>query len=239
MITAFYSFRLISLTFLSYPNAPKKDYEHTHEQPLIVVLPYVILSVLAIFFGYLAKDLFIGPGSDFLSTALFVHPKHIVLVEAEFSLPLFYKLLPAIGSFRGAVVALILYNMPSFTFPIEKRESSNSLSMFNRELYRFFNGKYFFDVIYNHYLINRALETGLITSKVLDRGLVEKIGPFGFTDTFYKTSHQIASLDTGVVTSYALYIILGLISLTLFLFTPVFTGFVTDIRIVLVFSIRL
>ena len=67
MITAFYSFRLISLTFLTYPNAPKVDYENTHEQPLIVVLPYVILSLLAIFFGYLAKDLFVGQGSDFLS----------------------------------------------------------------------------------------------------------------------------------------------------------------------------
>lgn len=119
MITAFYSFRLISLTFLTYPNAPKGDYEHTHEQPLIVVIPYVILSLFAIFFGYVAKDLFVGPGSDFLSTALFIHPSHISLIEAEFSLPLFYKLLPAIGSLLGAVTALLLYNgagsLPDFT----------------------------------------------------------------------------------------------------------------------------
>lgn len=110
MITAFYSFRLISMTFLTYPNAPKGDYEHTHEQPLIVVVPYVILSLLAIFFGYLAKDLFVGPGSDFLSSALFIHPTHITLVEAEFGIPLFYKLLPAAGSMLGAATALLLYN---------------------------------------------------------------------------------------------------------------------------------
>ncbi len=110
VITAFYSFRLISLTFLTIPNAPKGDYEHTHEQPLIVVVPYVILSLLAIFFGYIAKDLFVGPGSDFLASSLFIHPSHITLVEAEFSISLFYKLLPAIGSFLGAAIAVLLYH---------------------------------------------------------------------------------------------------------------------------------
>lgn len=74
------------------------------------MVPYVLLSLLAIFFGFIAKDLFVGPGSDFLSSALFIHPNHITLVEAEFSIPLFYKLLPAVGSFMGAGLALFLYH---------------------------------------------------------------------------------------------------------------------------------
>jgi NADH-ubiquinone oxidoreductase chain 5 len=229
MITAFYSFRLISMTFLTYPNAPKGDYEHTHEQPLIVVVPYVILSLLAIFFGYLAKDLFVGPGSDFLSSALFIHPTHITLVEAEFGIPLFYKLLPAAGSMLGAATALLLYNRwPDLTVSLTGGPGY--------AMYKFFNGKYFFDVIYNNYIINKALSLGLVTSKVLDRGLVEKIGPFGLTGSFYNTSRQLATLDTGIITSYALYIILGLISITLLLFVPVLrdtTGSV--LRLVLLF----
>lgn len=233
MITAFYSFRLISMTFLTYPNAPKGDYEHTHEQPLIVVIPYVVLSLLAIFFGYLAKDLFVGPGSDFLSSALFIHPTHITLVEAEFAIPLFYKLLPAVGSLFGAGAALLLYHrLPEFTVNL----TQNKLGYM---LYSFFNGKYFFDVIYNHYIIKGALNLGLTTSKVLDRGLIEKVGPFGLTNSFYSTSRQIATLDTGVVTSYALYIILGFISLTLLLFVPVLAGAsidnIGDIRLMLLF----
>lgn len=113
-------------------------------------------------------------------------------------------------------------------------------------MYTFFNGKYFFDVIYNHYIINKALGLGLVTSKVLDRGLIEKVGPFGLTESFYNTSRQLAALDTGVVTSYALYIILGFISLTLLLFVPVLTvgeSFATDnigdLRIVLLFAFSL
>lgn len=218
MITAFYSFRLISMTFLTHPNAPKGDYEHTHEQPLIVAIPYVILSLLAIFFGFVMKDLFVGPGSDFLSSALFVHPSHITLIEAEFSLPLFYKLLPAVGSLLGAGSALLLYHrLPDFTVSLTQ-------SKLGYMLYSFFNGKYFFDVIYNHFVINKALGLGLVTSKVLDRGLIEKVGPFGLTYSLSNTSRQIATVDTGIITSYALYIILGFISLTLLLFVPLLSA---------------
>ena len=233
MITAFYSFRLISMTFLTTPNAPKGDYEHTHEQPLIVVIPYVILSLLAIFFGYVAKDAFVGPGSDFLSSALFIHPTHITLVEAEFSIPLFYKLLPAVGSALGAATALLLYHRLPY---LAVNLTMNKLGYM---MYTFFNGKYFVDVIYNNYIINNALGFGLVTSKVLDRGLVEKVGPFGLTGSFYNTSRQLATLDSGIITSYALYIILGFISLTLLLFVQVLPeGGVTglgDLRLVFLF----
>lgn len=212
------------MTFLTYPNAPKGDYEHTHEQPLIVVIPYVILSLLAIFFGYLRKDLFVGPGSDFLSSALFIHPTHITLVEAEFSLPLFYKLLPAVGSLLGAGTALLLYHRSGEHSSPAEFTVNLTQSKLGYMLYSFFNGKYFFDVIYNNYVINKALGLGLVTSKVLDRGLIEKVGPFGLTDTFYNASRQVATVDTGIITSYALYIILGFISLTLLIFVPVLTG---------------
>jgi NADH-ubiquinone oxidoreductase chain 5 len=53
------------------PNAPKGDYLHTHKAPTVIVIPLVILSILSVVFGDVAKDLFIGIGSDFLSTALF------------------------------------------------------------------------------------------------------------------------------------------------------------------------
>jgi NADH-ubiquinone oxidoreductase chain 5 len=110
MITAFYSFRLISMTFLTVPSAPKGDYEHTHEQPLIIAVPLLILAVLSICFGYLAKDSFVGMGSDMLSTALFVHPGNVTLVEAEFGLPTLIKLLPAIGTLLGASLSLLMYH---------------------------------------------------------------------------------------------------------------------------------
>jgi len=215
VFTAFYSFRLISLTFFTVPNAPKGDYLHAHEAPMIIVIPLVILSIMSIGFGYVAKDLFVGIGSDFLSAALFQHPDHISLVEAEFGLPLLLKLLPAIGSLFGAALAIYLYHVvPAFTIGLTDNTIGNAL-------YKFLNGKWLFDMAYNSYIISGGLRLGHVISKVIDRGVIELVGPYGFSNGLTNAGRSVASYDTGVITSYALYIILGLISFIFLLFAPV------------------
>jgi NADH-ubiquinone oxidoreductase chain 5 len=236
VFTAFYSFRLISLTFFTVPNAPKGDYLHAHEAPMIIVIPLVILSILSVVFGYIAKDAFVGVGSDFLSTSLFQHPDHISLIEAEFGLPLLLKLLPAIGSLFGAGLAVYLYHsVPSFTIGL----TNNSVGY---ALYTFLNGKWLFDVVYNKYIINGGLQLGHVISKVVDRGLIELVGPYGFSNVLTNTGRTVASYDTGVITSYALYIILGLISFIFLLFAPIMLNegavdsiFGGDIALILVY----
>lgn len=235
VLTRFYSFRLISLAFFTVPNSSKVDYLNTHEAPILIVIPLVILSILSIVFGYVAKDAFVGIGSDMLSGALFQHPNHISLVEAEFGLPLLLKLLPAIGSLFGAGLALYLYHAaPLFTIHLTD-------SPLGKTLYAFLNGKWLFDVCYNNYLITGGLKLGYTISKVIDRGIVELRGPFGLSNRLTSTSRNIASYDTGVVTSYALYITLGLITFLFLLFTPILLGsslehvFGGDIGLILVF----
>jgi NADH-ubiquinone oxidoreductase chain 5 len=236
VFTAFYSFRLISLTFFTVPNAPKGDYLHVHEAPMIIVIPLVILSIMSVVFGYIAKDAFVGVGSDFLSGALFQHPDHISLIEAEFGLPLLLKLLPAIGSLFGAGLAVYLYHVvPSFTINL----TNNSIG---HALYTFLNGKWLFDIVYNKYIISGGLGLGHIISKVIDRGSLEVVGPYGFTNILTNTGQSVASYDTGVITSYALYIILGLISFIFLLFAPIMlnegtmdTIFGGDIGLILVY----
>ncbi len=235
VFTAFYSFRLISLTFFTVPNAPKGDYLHAHEAPMIIVIPLVILSIMSIGFGYVAKDLFVGVGTDFLSTALFQHPNHISLIEAEFGLPQFLKLLPAIGSMFGAGLAVYLYHVvPQFTINLTD-------STLGKGIYSFLNGKWLFDSVINTMIIGGGLSLGHTISKVLDRGVIEMIGPYGFSTALTDTGQSIASYDTGVITSYALYIILGLISFIFLLFRPVLLGgtidsvFGGDIGLILVY----
>jgi len=215
VFTAFYSFRLISLTFFTVPNAPKGDYLHAHEADMITVIPLVILSIMSIAFGYVAKDLYVGVGTDFLSAALFQHPDHISLIEAEFGLPLVLKLLPAIGSLFGAFLALYLYHsVPAFTIGLTN-------NVIGKALYKFLNGKWLFDMAYNSYIIGGGLHVGHVISKVIDRGVIEMVGPYGFTAVLTNAGRSVGSYDTGVITSYALYIILGLISFIFLLFAPV------------------
>jgi len=231
VLTAFYSFRLISLVFLSYPNAPKSDYLHSHEAGVAVVIPLTVLSLFSIFFGFMLSDLFVGIGTDFFGNSLFIHPDHILLVEAEFSLPLGFKLLPTVGSLLAAILALLLYNNYPNTI-IDLTSYSNSIisatsnfvspqKAIGRRIYTFLNGKYLIDIIYNNLIVAPGLKIGYIVTKVLDRGVIELLGPYGLASAMGNTGVNLGKMDTGIVTSYALYIVLGLISIIFIIFFPV------------------
>jgi hypothetical protein len=86
--------------------------------------------------------------------------------------------------------------------------------------YTFLNSKYLIDILYNTYIISSSLKLGYIISKLLDKGIIELMGPFGLTEGSYIASTSLSKLDTGLVTTYALYISLGLISILFILFTP-------------------
>ena len=66
-------------------------------------------------------------------------------------------------------------------------------------------------MFYNKYVTNLVLNLGGQTTKVLDKGSIELLGPFGLELGFIKLSKNIASLSTGIVTSYALYILMGFV----------------------------
>jgi len=220
-LTAFYSFRLISLVFLGYPNANKNSYLNVHESSVHVIIPLVVLSLFSIFFGYVFSDLFVGMGSDFLGNSVFIHPNHISLIEAEFSLPLFYKLLPTLLSISGAAAALYFYNVsPKILVDLTSLEGFSG--KIGRTLYTFFNGKYFLDVILNNSIIRGGMNLGFNITMWLDRGIIESVGPYGLANSLSNTGFNISRLDTGIITSYALYIVLGIITLLLIVFLPIF-----------------
>ena len=230
-ITAFYSFRLISLVFLTTANGPKQSYLNSHESNLIVIIPLFILSLFSIFFGFVFSELFVGVGSDFFGNSLFIHPNNISIIEAEFSLPLIIKLLPAILSLLGATLAILLYHKnPEFILNL----TENSLG---RKIYNFLNGKYYFDVIYNHYIISRGLQLGYKISKEIDRGVIELLGPHGLSNALTNTGINIAKLDTGIITTYSLYITLGLLSLLFLVFAPILidTSMFSEIRLIIIY----
>jgi NADH-ubiquinone oxidoreductase chain 5 len=230
-ITAFYSFRLISLVFLTVPNGPKNSYLNSHEANLAVIVPLFVLALFSIFFGFVFSDLFVGVGSDFFANSLFIHPNKISIIEAEFSLPILIKLLPSILSLVGALLAIFLYHK-STNFVIELTESS-----LGRKIYTFLNGKYLFDVVYNNYITSIGLQLGYIISKVLDRGVIELLGPHGLSNIFTNTGYNISKLDSGVITTYALYFTLSLLALLFLVFAPVLidTSLLSEIRLIIIY----
>lgn len=129
------------------------------------------------------------------------------------------KLLPTLATITAAFAALYLYHYT----PKMLIELTDSLFGYN--VYKFLNGKYFLDIIYNHYLISSGLQNAYTMSKILDRGTFELIGPYGLSEILTLGSKYISVLDTGIITSYALYIVLGIIIIILILFAPILFNF--------------
>jgi len=87
-------------------------------------------------------------------------------------------------------------------------------------------------MFYNKYITNLVLDLGGQTTKVLDKGSVESVGPYGFGVVLTKSSKIISSLSNGVVTNYALYILIGIcFYLSIFTFVPVVSDVINAITI--------
>ena len=209
MFTTLYSVKVLYLTFLSNPNGPLVNYKQAHaahEGDIYMSLPLIILAVFSIFFGYITKDIFIGLGSDFFSdNSLFIHPKHEIMLDTEFSVPTFFKLLPLFFTISLSFISIL------FTEFYPKLVINFKLSNLGYNIFGFFNQRFLVEMFYNKYISGLILDLGAQTTKVMDKGSVEKFGPFGLEKSVTDISKSINKLSTGVVTSYALYILVGLI----------------------------
>ena len=210
MFTTLYSVKVLYLTFLTNPNGSLINYKQAksaHEGDLFMSSPLVILGLFSIFFGYITKDLFIGLGSDFFSdNSLYIHPHHELILDTEFGVNTFYKLLPLFFTISLTICSILLTEFyPSLLI-------SFKLSRIGYNIFSFFNQRFLVEMYYNRYISGTVLNLGGQTTKVLDKGAVELFGPFGLEQKFTDISKKIDSLSTGVVTNYALYILIALIS---------------------------
>jgi len=171
----------------------------------------MILAVFSIFFGFITKDMFIGLGSGFFSdNALFIHPSHEILLDTEFGVPTLFKLLPLLFTISLSVIAIVLSEYLSTILIYFK------LSRVGYNIFSFFNQRFLIELFYNKYITGIVLKLGGQTTKVIDKGSVEYLGPYGLEKGLLNISNHIAKLNTGVITSYALYIVIGLITYLLF-----------------------
>lgn len=207
MFTTLYSVKVLYLTFLTNPNGPLINYKQAHEGDIFMSLPLIILAIFSIFFGYLTRDIFIGLASGFFAdNSLFIHPSHEIMLDTEFAVASLFKLLPLILTITLTAISLVLSEY-LFNLLIYFKFSKLGYNIFS-----FFNQRFLIELFYNKYITGLFLKLGGQTTKVLDKGSIELIGPFGLETALLYISRTIATLDTGVITSYALYILIGLIS---------------------------
>jgi len=205
--TAFYSFRLIYLTFLSETNSRKDIMKQVHDAPILMSIPLVILCFGSIFVGYIFKDMFIGMGTDFWGNSIysFNYLNDVLVLESEF-LNASIKNIPVVISVIGGLLALITYNY----YP--KMYYVGNKPYLLKEIYVFFNKKWLFDLIYNHYIVRKVLDFGYNTTfKKLDRGFIELIGPTGIVRIMMILAEKVSAFQSGYIYHYVFVIVLGLL----------------------------
>jgi NADH-ubiquinone oxidoreductase chain 5 len=206
MFTTLYSAKVLYLTFLTNPNGPLINYKQIHEGDLFLNVPLIVLAIFSIFFGYLTKDIFIGLGTNFFSdNSLFIHPNHEIMLDTEFAVPILFKLLPFILTVLLSLISII------FTEFFPKLFINFKFSKLGYNIFSFFNQRFFIELIYNKYIIEFIFKLGGQTTKILDKGSIELLGPYGLEKGLINLSNNINNLSTGIITTYALYILIGLI----------------------------
>jgi proton-translocating NADH-quinone oxidoreductase chain L len=81
-LTAVYSFRIIYLSFFFEKNIYRRFL--TFETSIFFIIPLLFLAIGSVVFGYIAKDLFVGLGSDAFVSRILILPEHNYILEAEF-----------------------------------------------------------------------------------------------------------------------------------------------------------
>ena len=206
MFTTLYSIKVLYLTFIANPSGPMINYKNAHEGNIYMTLPLVILSLFSVFFGYIFKDIFIGLGTGvFNDNSIFIHPIHEITIDTEFAVNNIFKLLPFILTLLLSIITLyILEFIPTLLIHIK-------LNKLGYHIFSFFSLRFNIELIYNKFIARLLLDIGGQTTKVLDRGSIEHIGPYGLGKLLFSLSKFLGKLDTGIVTSYALYIVISLI----------------------------
>jgi NADH-quinone oxidoreductase subunit L len=201
LLTAFYSWRLLLLTFHGRPRADEHVMAHVHESPAVMVVPLLFLAVGAMFAGWAGYDLFVGPAShDFWGRALLVLESHPALDNAH-HVPDWVKLAPTVAAALGIAVAYLLYVfVPSLP---------GLLAAALPGLHRFLLHKWYFDELYDAVFVRPAFRLGRGLWQGGDAALIDGLGPDGVAALSRGLARRVAALSSGYLYHYAFAMLIG------------------------------
>ena len=203
-LTAFYSWRLIFMTFHGECRAPKSVQDKIHESPLVMTLPLIFLAVGALFAGKLGYEFFGGESMNaFWGTALLVL-KENTTIEAAAGVPLWVVLLPTIMFIFGTSLA--------FYFYLLKPDLPKMLSSKFSGIYQFLLNKWYFDELYDLLFVRSAFRFGHALWKKGDGAVIDGLGPDGISSMVRRLSGQAVRLQSGFLYHYAFAMMIGLIA---------------------------
>jgi NADH-quinone oxidoreductase subunit L len=203
LLTAFYSWRLLFLTFNGKPRADHHTMEHVHESPNVMLVPLYVLAAGAIVGGYLGFNLFVGElRGAFWRESLFVLHDHDPL-EAVHHIPEWAGLLPTVVGVIGIAAAWWAY--------IRRPELPGVFARNFHMLYLFLLNKWYFDELYDRIFVRPALWLGRKFWKTGDGAIIDGLGPDGIAATARNMARWVSARQSGYVYHYAFAMLIGVV----------------------------
>ena len=204
-LTAIYSWRLLFLTFHGKYNNKKISLEKTHESPIIMLIPLIILGIGAVLSGILFKDFFIGKDStSFWQDSIF-----FINELSHEHLPLWLLLITPI-------IVTIAIPVSYYYFIKNPKILENFKSSYNK-IYNFLLNKWYFDEIYEFIFVKSLKKLGDLFWKKGDEKTIDRFGPDGISKVVRYISNKAIKFQTGFIYDYAFVMLIGLSALITYL----------------------
>ena len=206
LLTAFYSWRLLFLTFHGENRSDNKTYDHAHESPLVMTAPLFILAIGSIFSGIFFADYFIGYyKKEFWDNA-------ILLTESSHKyLPLTQSLISKSAVAIGILVCVLIYS--------NNLNRAKNLSYNLDPLYSLSKNKWYVDELYHKVFVLTFFKLANFFWKRGDEKTIDGLGPNGVSWIISKSSSYVSLFQSGYLFHYAFAMLGGLvIILTWFLY---------------------
>jgi NADH-quinone oxidoreductase subunit L len=202
-LTAFYSWRLLIMTFHGKSRANEKVLSHVHESPAIMILPLLVLATGAIGAGYVFYDWFVGEGRhEFWAQSLFVLAGNDT-IEAAHHVPLWVKKAPLVAAVSGIVLATFIYGFGGGI--------AAGISRIFRPIYVLFFNKYYIDELYNTLFLKPSLWLGRFFFTKGDGSMINGLGPDGLARWSGNIASRLSKFQSGYVYHYVFVMIIGLL----------------------------
>lgn len=202
LLTAFYSWRLLLLTFHGIARADDAVMSHIHESPLTMLIPLFLLAIGSLFSGYIFYELFVGENTTFWGSAIFVLPQDEV-IKATHYVEGWVEWCPTFAALLGIGVAYVFYTYAE-TWP------QYLVTTFRRS-YNFLYNKWYFDELYERLFVVPSLKLGKFLWEEGDQEAIDGLGPNGLAALSLAGGGLLCRLQTGYIYHYAFAMIVGLV----------------------------
>ena len=204
-LTAFYSWRVLLLTFHGNFNSSKEVLDHVHESPFVMLIPLFVLALGAIFSGWYFYNDFVGYNwKEFWGNSIFISEKHKAFKLAHY-VPLWVKYLPIFLAILGILCAYLFYVLnPNLPKILSKKFSP---------IYNLFFNKWYFDELYDYLFVKSFIKFGNFFWKKGDEGTIDRFGPNGISNLVKNISSKSIIIQSGYIYHYAFAMLIGLVVL--------------------------